>query len=463
MGSTRPFGRKLLFGLLCLHALCAGTALAAPGDPLGPAIALDTGDAMALSHQPEVARAPDGRFVVVWKAASAGAPLQLRARVYGADGIATSPVLPIYDFPQLQDGGAGNAAVAMDASGGFVIVWAVNPRTGMGPRVLLSRRFDAGGAPLNDEAVVDQVQGGCLDSVDVASNDRGDFAVSWKTWNTRSENSCFSPKNLQLHARSYRADGSARGLPVLVYEAAGILMDLQYGCIVEFGCLVEGEWERTRRGNAIAIDRDGNFVVAWEFRHLLLLNLLATRFVGLPVVQKEGAYVLARRYYANGLPATLATVVDYSPDHYWMSAPDVAMAPDGSWAVAWRSLNPQDDGEMEVSVQRYDQRNQSRGSKIKVGGGPRIDPISLNTPALAMAAGGTLAVAWGDYTAGESFALVRARLLGADGTPVSGVITVDQVRNWTPDPSVAMDAAGNFVIALDRGDAGASVQRFQGP
>ncbi|MDX1740492.1 MAG: hypothetical protein R3178_04325, partial [Rhodothermales bacterium] len=91
----------------------------AAGSPLGGEVRVH-GDASLGQFTPAVAVAPDGRFVVAWTSHIEGKMLEVRARMFGADGTAVAEEFTVNTTP---DSSQASPAVAADDAGNFCIVW----------------------------------------------------------------------------------------------------------------------------------------------------------------------------------------------------------------------------------------------------------------------------------------------------------------------------------------------------
>jgi hypothetical protein len=202
----------------------AAQRLAADGTPQGPEIVVNATTA-GDQVRPRVAMAPDGHFVVTW--VSGGA---IFARVFGADGLALTGELAVSQSGAPLD----SPAVDMNASGRFVVAW-FNP-TASGPSAgAMARRYAADGTPQSGEFVV--LTGGNFyknfDRPAVAMADDGRMIVV--------------------------ARGQAAPL-------AGILAQRLDATGAANGAMfVVNDWTAYGVGSpAVAMDADGDTVIAWE-------------------------------------------------------------------------------------------------------------------------------------------------------------------------------------------------------
>jgi hypothetical protein len=127
-------------------------------------------------------------------------------------------------------------------------------------------------------------------------------------------------------------------------------------------------------------------------------------------------------------------------------APDVAVAPGGSFVVVWMGT---DGFEYGVRAQRYDAAGAPRGSNFTINAFTTGQQV---TPSVAVDAAGNFVVAWNGYgTHGyhnDDGYGIFARRFDASGAPRGGGFLVN--TNTTTagfGPVVASDPAGNFVVA----------------
>ena len=148
----------------------------------------------------EIAMAPDGRAVVVWEDDRDGhGYYQIMARHLDADGLAAGDQFRVN---QVSDGQHRRPAVALNASGRFVVVWE-DDQDGSGHHEILGRVFDASGAPSGNQFTVNEVRDGQQRRPSVGMNGSGLFAVVWE--DDQDGNGLFA-----ILARTFNPDGSPR-------------------------------------------------------------------------------------------------------------------------------------------------------------------------------------------------------------------------------------------------------------
>jgi len=286
------------------------------------------------SYQVQVAKLQDGTgsYVAVWQE-GAGTAANILARKFGRDGSPLTGELTVCDAPGVQE----MPSVAVDLNGRFTVVWADN-RTGDGFDIF-GRRFESTGAASGPEFLV------CGTAADermprVATDLCNNFIVVWVD-NTK--------VYMLLYMRKYGPDGTAMGLPVEVSVTQFSLMepviatDSRNRVIVAWSDFRNGNYDiyaaifnpdltplavngeiavSTRTGEqysaAIAVDRNDNFLLAWE----------DTSVIG-------GSDVFARKFNSTG--KALTDEIPIATAAFDQGDPAVAFDSSGNLFAAWHS------------------------------------------------------------------------------------------------------------------------------
>jgi CSLREA domain-containing protein len=196
----------------------------------------------------------------------------------------------------------------------------------------------------------------------------------------------------------------------------------------------------------VAMDAAGNYVVVWQDSN-----------------NTDGSWLGAfgQRYDAAGV----ARGGQFQINTFFSGAqeqPEVAMAPDGSFVVAWMS-HAQDGDNWGVYAKRYDSAGVAQGSEFHVSAVATVG--SQNSPTVAIDASGRFVIAWVSNDAGGNPGIFAQRY-DATGVAQGGSFQVNtHVANTQSQPALAMDAAGNFVVtweseAQDGSAAGIYAQRY---
>ena len=198
---------------------------------------------------------------------------------------------------------------------------------------------------------------------------------------------------------------------------------------------------------AIATDANGNFVVVW------VSNLQDGAFYG----------IYAQRYSADGTALGPEFQVNTTTADNQLN-PAVAMDAAGNFVVTWAS-NLQDGSGYGVYAQRYNAAGIAQGSEFLVN---TTTTNGQSGPAIAMTPTGAFVIAWtGSAQDPDGSSGIFAQRFNASGVAQGGEFRVNTYTTDTQQlTSVAMDAAGNFVVtwASNLQDDGASYgvygQRF---
>jgi S-layer family protein len=157
-----------------------GEVVYTPGGPTG-------------NGRPAIAAGDNGRFVIVWETIASGNAHMISARLFDADG---TPFGPPFGVSETFGSGGSQPDAAMARDGSFVVVWV---RFNSSPLDIVGRRVSPDGVPIGGEFVVDQ---GTTSGIDpkVASDEAGNFMVSWSGFGAADE----------VMARWFAADGTPR-------------------------------------------------------------------------------------------------------------------------------------------------------------------------------------------------------------------------------------------------------------
>jgi hypothetical protein len=120
--------------------------------------------------------------------------------------------------------------------------------------------------------------------------------------------------------------------------------------------------------------------------------------------------------------------------------PAAATSTNGTSVVVWTVVKPGYD--RDIMAQRFDAYGHKIGGQITIAGTRSPE----HNASVAMDAHGNFVVTWiQDYSTTDSD--IHAAIFRADGTRISGDLIVASTPKNEYDPSVAMDAYGNFVIS----------------
>jgi hypothetical protein len=315
-----------------------------------------------------IAVLPDGGFVVVWQSTSAGFSDVLARRF---DASAT-PLTGDFRVNTYTTSSQGTPVVA-SGPGGFLVAWASYGQPGANNEDILAQRYDAGGAPLGGECLVNTYTTGQQDFPAVAADGLGDYIVVWE---------------------SFGQELGSTGPNIFVQRISG------------GGAPLGGEMKANAFTTSfadepsVASDATGHFVVAWS-------------------AGPGAPDIFARRFAPSGA----AEGPEFRVNTYttgFQSSPTAARSPNGEFVIAWEQS-----GSYDAIAQRYTR------SGAAVGGEFRVNSYTTGDEALtgmAMAANGEFVVIFSSYDASSSGAFRKryAALLSGD-VDGNGVVDVADV------------------------------------
>lgn len=359
---------------------------------------------------------------------------------------------------------------AMDADGDFVVAWEGFGEIGLG---IFARCYNSSGQPVGSAFPVDASS--TAKTPDIAMDADGDFLVIWEEDVASDDGTEF----VDIYYRRYNERCEAR--------------DNQR---VQVASLTS-----TNSGlPSVAMDADGDFVVAWKSNLPNSTEIFARRYNNLGVAQDiqefqvstsnttldalsmamdaDGGFIVvwavasgtsngifARRFSADGTPQ--GDEFQTNAPNQTIFTPSVAMDADGDFIVAWERHTP---GSNEVSEDIFARRYNNLGA-AQDASAFQVNTSSgaLGSLNIAIDADGDFAITWENLLPGENSPDIYAQRYSADGTPQGVEFRVNTTTaNAQQSPSIALDADGDFVIAWesllqDGDDFGIYAQRFAGP
>ncbi len=320
-----------------------------------------------------------GRGVVAWTNDVSGPGV--RARRFNADGTFNGSEFTVNTTTS---GDQDNSAVAMDATGNFVVVWEGNgPGDSSG---IFAQRFNSSGSKQGAEFRVNSSTSGGQSEPSVAMNASGQFVVVWDD-------------SSGVHTRTYEADGTG---------GSGSQFNVDSG---------------SSAGQAdVAIDDSGRAYVVWRETSGLF-----------------GRGVYRRAFDFGGSALTGADTVN-SQILGDQANPSIDVDASGNHIVAWEGAGFVDSSG--VMYQKYD------SSFTKIGGETAVNQTTSGTQdkvSLTMLDSDNFVVVWSGQGPGDSSG-VFARQFGTatppNSTPTAnagGPYTIDEGGNVNLNGSVSSD------------------------
>ncbi len=386
--------RRELPLLLAVSSLLLGTWLRpVAAQLLGPEFQVNT-HTTGAQYSPAVAAYGSGNFVVVWT--DHGWPFS-HVGVFG-QRFNSAGILVGSEFrvSSLTTSPQGSPAVAVDASGNFVVVWEGNGQDGSDYGVV-GRRFDSMGIPVGSLFQVNSYTTGAQKQPAVAADSSGNFVVVWGS--------------------SYQ-DGSGEGVFGQRFTSTGDPVGTEFQ--------VNTYTTSSQEGPKVAEVGSGNFVVVWNSY----------------LQDGSGLGVFGQSFDSAGNPeGNEFRVNSYTTE--FQERPAVAADGSGSFVVTWMSYG-QDASSGGVFGQRFDSAGSPAGSEFQVNTYTTNDQAF---PAVAADGSGNFVVVWYGYGQNPSPGGVLGQRFSSAGSPVGSEFQVNTYMTDSQVPSaVAVDASGNFVV-----------------
>ena len=288
-------------------------------------------------------------------------------------------------------------AVATDADGDYVVVWTSVFQDGSDWGVF-GRRYDAAGAPQGGEFQVNAYTTNQQDAPAVAMDAAGKFVVTW---------------------RSVGQDGSNSAIAARRYDAAGVAQGSEF--------IVNTYTTNDQYEPSIAMDSDGDFVIAWSSYGQ----------------DGSGLEVYAQRFDASGVAQGIEFRVNATSFNH-QSSPTIAMDASGDFAVGWASYG-QDGSAEAIFAQRYTAAGTPQGPEFRVN---NYTTNSQRLPSIAMDADGDFVVSWSSDSQDGFGWGIYAQRYNAVGSPLGPEFRVNSYTTLNQfHPAVSIDSDGDFVVA----------------
>ncbi|MFN6478681.1 beta strand repeat-containing protein [Nostoc sp. DedQUE07] len=340
-----------------------------------------------------VAMDADGDFIISWT--SDGQDVSgsgIYAQRYNRTGVAVGGTFQVNTNTS---GNQLNSTVAIDADGDFVISWQSQDASGSG---IYAQRYNSSGAAIGGEFQVNTSTNNEQVNPTVAMDTNGNFVVSWQ---------------------SSGQDGSGYGVYAQRYNSSGAAVGTEFKVNTQTG--------NSQYNPTIAMDADGDFVISWQSYY------------------QDGSYlgIYAQRYNSAGAAIGGEFLVNTHTNSF-QSNPTVAMDGTGDFVISWQSYG-QDGSGYGIYAQRYTSAGAAIGAEFKVNTYTNGNQIN---PTIAMDADGDFIISWtsnGQDGSGEG---IYAQRYNSSGVAIGGEFLVNtHTNNSQTNPTVAMDATGDFVIS----------------
>jgi len=334
---------------------------------------------------PSIAMDSDGDFVITWQSLIQGGSYNgVYAQRYNAAGAAQGVEFQVNTYTNGQD----QPSVAVDSDGDFVITWQDVSGQDGDAFGIYAQRYNASGMVQGAEFQVNTYTTNPQRFPSIAMDSDGDFVISWES-GSQDE---VGYDGFGVYAQRYNAAGVAQGAEFQV------------------NTYTTGD----QRRSSIAMDNDGDFVIAW-----------------MSYYQDGSVYgIYAQRYNAAGVVQGAEFKVNTYTTNY-QKFPSIAMDNDGDFVIAWQSTG-QDGSGYGVYAQRYNAAGVAQGTEFQVNS---YTTSGQPVPSIAMDNDGDFVIAWWSYTQdGDGYGIYAQRYQIPNLPPVSAVnsgLTVNEGASQT--------------------------------
>jgi len=257
---------------------------------------------------------------------------------------------------------------------------------------------NAQATPIGTEFLVNTTTAGSQAHNEIASDANGNFVIVWE---------------------SEPQDGDLGGIYAQRYDATGAAVGSEF----KVNTTTAGD----QSDPVVAIDNSGKFVIAWES------------------TDASSKGIFAQRYNADGS----ANGTEFQVNTYTTNkqvSPDIAIDADGDFVITWQSYT-QDGGDYGIYAQQYNAAGAAQGSEFRVN---TTTAESQYQPSVAMDDNGNFAITWASYLQDGNNSGIYAQRYNAAGVVQGSEFKVNTtVADVQEDPSIAMDADGDFVITWE--------------
>lgn len=361
---------------------------------------------------PSVAMDADGDSIVVWESLRDGSGFGIYGQRYDKNGTGIGSEFLVNNYTTNDQ---RSPAVAMDSTGGFVVVFESFDQDGSDYGIY-ARRYDNSGAPQGSAFLVNTTTADSQIRPTVAMDFDGDFVVAWESYSDGDGSG--------IHFQRYSNTGASVGS-----ETLANITTLQF-----------------QVNPAVSMDSAGDFVVAWQSY----------------LQDGDGYGVFARRFNNAGV----GQGGEFRPNQYTtdqQQEPAIALDSDGDFVISWESFG-QDGSRMGIYARRYDKLGNALGNEFIVNSTTTTDQ---RMPALAIAANGDFVVSWASLNQESSSYGIYGRRYLANGATDGGEFHINSYEtNSQSRPASASDSNGNFLVVWqselqDGSSSGIYGQRFR--
>jgi hypothetical protein len=470
--------RQTVYRFTGCALLVASSLVPLLAQPVGPEYIVTDGESGALGH--DVGMGGNGTFVHVWAQSTS-----VWARRYASNGTPLDGGAVVSE----QTANKGSSRVGVASDGSFVVSWTDYGDGGQGD--ILGRRFSSSGAAFGSEFRVNTTSTGAQRAADVAVSPSGAFLVAWTDF-------AKDGSGEGIYAQRFASNGAPIGsefrvntttvdtqtLPVVAATGqGGFVVTWQGGPLATSdvfaqvyapsGAPVGGEIQVNsytaglQLAQAAAADATGDFVVTWvsgppgedpigvyaqrfassgaklgaEFR----VNESTTGAQQGPVVHMDASGSFLVVFLDSGSASYVQFAADGSYTQSGLLDTGVqSLAIGGDWSgravLGWQASVGND-----LTGRRFALAPDRVGEELRVNTTTANNQIE---PSVAGNADGSFVVAWSSRNGSIDTYDVMVQRFSSTGAPLGGEAPIGFTVNViTPEPAVAANAAGDFVVA----------------
>jgi hypothetical protein len=389
---------------------------------------------VGTGYVPRTAMDAVGNFVVTWTSG-----VNVMVQRYNASGVAQGTALQANTTS-----GASYSSVGMDNTGNFVVAWHNFQK-------VAAQRYDAAGSTQGSEFQVSTTVDTNMGNARVAMNASGGFVVSWELGVGTNANIYAQQYNAAGVAQNGETivsqSADYQGYPIPAINASGAytvaFMRVVPAPNDEFDVYARrfGDFDpgihptatdefrvntyitNNQYLSSVAMNNTGNFVIAWQSDGQ----------------DGSGQGIYAQRYNAFAQPQGSEFQVN-TTTQFGQQYASVAMDTNGNFVIVWTSGGS---GNSSVFARRYNSAGVAQSGEITVYTGNS----QHNWSSVAMNTNGDFVVVWTVQIAASTYH-VYAQRFNAAGTPQGGTIPVEStaIPIHTTPARIAMDDAGNFIV-----------------
>uniref|UniRef100_UPI0037C894E8 Ig-like domain-containing protein n=1 Tax=Polynucleobacter sp. TaxID=2029855 RepID=UPI0037C894E8 len=388
-----------------------GSAATFSYDPISPIALLESSEFAINTFQtgsqtaPSVTSLVGGGYVVAWQVND---PNQVNSGIYIQAYSATGLPMGGPRLVSVFNGIQNFPTVASLADGGFIVAWESYEQGG-DLYDIYYRQFDASGAAMTDELLVNSTVYSEQSYVTAAGLANGGFVISWQ---------------------SYYQDGSGTGIYAQQYDTQGKVTAPEF--------LVNAVTESFQSLPQICSLRDGGYVIVWQS------------------YGSDGSDygIYAQRFDGAGAPVGGEFCANSYVDGTQYD-PTVASLADGGFVILWASFG-QDGSSYGVYGQCYGADGLKSGAEF-LANATNLD--SQRAPSVYGLNDGGFVVVWQAYGQDGNLNGVYGRVFGSAGEPRGDEFQVNRVRvdGSQENPDVIGLSGGGFLVVWQDTSPGASL------